>query len=93
MAKVHPVILTLRERRRILGLKADDVAVAAKVCRTSVSRWENGRADPGLAQIAAYAAAVGMTLEAVVSDLRAVTADEALRDAFDTALSRKADRD
>ena len=45
----------IRERRRALGLRQEDVAAQLHVTRQAVSLWEQGRTEPDLATLAKLA--------------------------------------
>lgn len=55
----------LRERRRALGLNQTEVATALGVTHSALSRWESGDRDPSVAELEAWARAVGLRVEIV----------------------------
>lgn len=57
-----PIITTLRTTRVRRGIHQGTIARATGVDRTSVTGWENGRVQPPLARLRAWAAALGYDL-------------------------------
>lgn len=60
---LDPIITTLRTTRQCRGIHQGAIAYAAGVDRTSVTGWENGRVQPPLPRLRAWAAALGYSLE------------------------------
>lgn len=57
-----PIITTLRTTRLRRGIHQGTIAQATGVDRTSVTGWENGRVQPPLPRLRAWAAALGYDL-------------------------------
>ena len=56
----------LQRLRKEKGLSQEDVAQKLYVSRQSVSKWENGNAEPGVKDLAALADMFGVTLDELV---------------------------
>ena len=56
----------LQRLRKEKGLSQEDVAQKLFVSRQSVSKWENGNAEPGVKDLAALADMFGVTLDELV---------------------------
>lgn len=71
VAAALDAVSRLRARREALGLSQRQVGEAmgltSKQAQLKVGQWERGDRPPSYAQIAAYAAAVGMRVEVGVS--------------------------
>lgn len=63
-----PLITQLRTTRQHRGIHQDTIAHLTGVDRTSVTGWENGRADLPLSRLRAWAAALGYTLTLTPTD-------------------------
>lgn len=62
------LVTKLIEERRKKGLKQDDISAKLGISRQLVSAWENGRADPDMAQIMAWAEAIGAPLSISIGE-------------------------
>lgn len=60
----------VRERRQILGIRQSDLAEACKLSRTSITNIEAGRQDTPLGNAHAIAAALGIPLGELISDIK-----------------------
>ena len=56
----------LKRLRRERGLSQDEVAQKLFLSRQSVSKWENGQAEPGVENLKALAKLYGVTVDALV---------------------------
>jgi transcriptional regulator with XRE-family HTH domain len=65
----------IRGRRKALGVTTAEAAEAAGMSRPTLSRIESGNASVTVGAFAAAAAAVGLRLALISSDLRAAKAD------------------
>ena len=61
----------LQRLRKEKGLSQEDVAQKLFVSRQSVSKWENGNAEPGVKDLAALADMFGVTLDELVGNAAA----------------------
>lgn len=59
---------TLQRLRKERGLSQEDVAEKLYVSRQSVSKWENGAAEPGVDNLKALAKLYGVTLDELVGN-------------------------
>lgn len=60
---IHGRILELREKK---GLTQEELAEAIGVDKTAVSHWENGIARPDMSRLPAVAAALGVSVDALI---------------------------
>lgn len=63
---MHDLPARLRALREETGAPISKIASALGTTVATVSRWETGKADPGLTKIEGWAAALGLALEVVV---------------------------
>ena len=61
----------LQRLRKEKGLSQEDVAQKLFVSRQSVSKWENGNAEPGVENLKALAGLYGVTLDELVGNVTA----------------------
>lgn len=66
MTQPAPIVAALRRRREQLRLTHADVAPAIGVTARTVKAWEYAERTPNPAQIEAWAAAVGATIDLIV---------------------------
>jgi len=59
----------LRRLRKQAGLSQEDVARRLFISRQSVSKWENGGAEPGIEHLKALAVLYGVTVDELVGSL------------------------
>lgn len=59
---------TLQQLRKAAGLSQEDVAKRLFVSRQSVSKWENGGAEPGIENLKALANLYGVTVDELVGN-------------------------
>lgn len=59
---------TLQQLRKAAGLSQEDVAKQLFVSRQSVSKWENGGAEPGIENLKALAKLYGVTMDELVGN-------------------------
>lgn len=62
MIHPHPIIDDLKAERQRRGMSAAVAAERAGISQSAIYRWEEGGASPRLAELAAYAAALGYAL-------------------------------
>ena len=60
----------LQDLRRDAGLSQEEVAGRLFVSRQSVSKWENGQAEPGVENLKALADLYGVTLDELTGGSR-----------------------
>jgi transcriptional regulator with XRE-family HTH domain len=65
--RIHAEIKRLREA---LGLKQHDLAKKSGVDKTAVSHWETGKSSPRGWRLPIVAAALGVTVDALLSEVR-----------------------
>lgn len=58
----------LRRLRQSSGLSQEEVARSLYITRQSVSKWENGQAEPGVDSLKALAALYGVTIDELVGN-------------------------
>lgn len=59
-----PLIVELARRRRVLGIRVDDIAAATHHNRKTIYGWENGTRTPSITGLRAYAEQLGVHLSA-----------------------------
>lgn len=73
----------LQELRRASGLSQEEVAGRLFVSRQSVSKWENGQAEPGVENLKALAELYGVTMD------RLILGDSAAEETEDVSITEK----
>ena len=75
MTTADPLLVEFRALRNMLGIRAEDLAKAAKVDKSSLSYWERGRHSPHLDKFRAICSAAGFDIALVAADEGSDAAD------------------